>query len=183
MRLQFDRPGRKQRLRAIEEVVEHLTDDDRLAVQRDPDARADHLDGQRVPFADGIVRLDERPFPRLVGVVVPQTAGPQADAARSHAITRAVRRFSTFPSAGGCCRPTPPVALEARALSRVIGAAMSGRRTTRSGRERARWALGYRSVSYPAFIVCHDCLNSSRNCRNSRFCLSGARSVSRSNQG
>ena len=57
-----------------------------LAVEPDPDARADHLDAERVPFPDRVVGLDERPLARVVGVVVPEPAralvGAVADFAR-----------------------------------------------------------------------------------------------------
>src|SRR5437016_2760449 len=50
--LQLDRTARDERLGPIEEVVEDLAVDGGFVVEPDPDARADHLDPEGIPFAD-----------------------------------------------------------------------------------------------------------------------------------
>src|SRR5687768_6679058 len=74
VRLELDRPGRQDGLGAVEEVVEDLADDDRRVVEGHPHAVAHHLHPHRVPFADRLVGLGERPAARVVGVVVPEAA-------------------------------------------------------------------------------------------------------------
>jgi hypothetical protein len=71
MRLQFDRSRRKHRLSAIEEVIEYLAHHNVLPVQRDPHTRAHHFDGHDVPLPDRLIRFDQRPFPRVVGIIIP----------------------------------------------------------------------------------------------------------------
>ena len=74
VRLELDRPGRRQRLALGEEVGQRLILDDGLPVEQDRDAVALHADAGGVPLPDGLVRLHERKPARRVGGVIPQTS-------------------------------------------------------------------------------------------------------------